>query len=224
MKRRFLSGGVILGVCAALVGAAGVQGAKPGSTDLQLVVNFTNLSTDGVRSDGQTCSEGQYCGGQQNVRAVLLDNSAGNFIFDTNDNARIDGGRRLVLDFHTPSTPFTNPLPVDVFIGTIVVDSSNPIPGDNLRTMTTGQTLQRRTRIGWVDGNTSYAVAWNGPENDGHGFLNIHCDGNDGTSCIQWTVTPGGTAGLYSSPTKGNVTETYYGSYTMPFSATLFKQ
>lgn len=119
-----------------------------------------------------------------------------NFVSDTNDNTRLDGGRRLRLDFHTQPVP--NPLlssfDVDAFIGTTGATGDSATDGD-----------------------------WNGPEN-GHSFWNFRCDLDNGSACTQWTVTPGGTAGLYSVPTKGNAVETFYASYTMPFSMTLTKQ
>jgi hypothetical protein len=90
----------------------------------------------------------------------------------------------------------------------------------------------RRTRINWVQGNLQYILAWNGPENGPppihHDFVTFTC-ATYASVCTSWTVTPGteggtGLAGLYSIPTKGNATETYLGSYTMPFSITLTKQ
>jgi hypothetical protein len=67
--------------------------------------------------------EGLYIDGVDNVRAEIV----GNFVFDTNDNARLDLGRRLVLNFRGEGVVPPSPIPpsgayaVDVFIGTIGV-------------------------------------------------------------------------------------------------------
>jgi hypothetical protein len=99
-------------------------------------------------------------------------------------------------------------------------------PSDNLKFMHAGQSLQRRARFAWVDGSLQYSLRWDGPENL-HTFLNFQCDVDNGAAspqCTQWTVTPQGLAGLYSTPAKNQNGDTYYGSYSMPFAMTLFKK
>src|SRR3954452_402848 len=150
-----------------------VQAAgKPDSSDLLLVVTLRDAGTDGVQSDG-----GSYTSGQMNVRAVLVGNDAGNFVFDTNDNARKDGGRRLVLDFHGQTgTPFPANVPIliDTFFGTL---SGGSADDGNLRTLALGQSLTRRGPIGWSVGTTAYALRWHGQ--NGAGLLRFTCVGVD---------------------------------------------
>ena len=207
--RLLLTTGVLLLLAAS---NHGLDAAKP-TSDVPLTVTLGDALTDGLRSD-----DGIYVSGTQNVKAVLLSNSNGNFIFDTNNAAAFDGLRRLVIHFPTPPpSPLAQTFSADVFLGTLATDSS---PTSNLRTMSAGQTFPRRTRVSWVQGSTQYSLAWNGNlDGHNHGYVNFLCD--IGTSCTQWTVTPSGTAGLYSIPTKGNSSETYIGTYTMPFSMTL---
>jgi len=210
------------GVCLAL--NLTVLAAKPPSyVSVPLIVTLRDIAaTDGILSDG-----GPYTDGQQNVRAVLVATINGNLVFDTNDSAPTDGGRRIFLDFHGQTTPFPSdvPVPIDVFLGTISVSGQEP--SDNLQIMHAGQTLQRRARFAWVDGAVQYSVRWDGPEN-GHSFLNFHCDADDGavnpTHCTQWTVTPAGAAGLYSIPSKGKEVDSFYGNVSMPFSMTLLRK
>jgi len=146
MTKRWLIGTLTTSVLLWLA-ATGLQGAKP-SGALPLKVDFGIASgTNGLYGDGPYFDDGV-----ENVRAVLV---TGNFVFDTNDNARLDLGRRLVLDFHdqlpAPSPiPSHGPYSVDVFIGTIGVTGVPAADGD-LRTMTANQTLYRRARIGWVE-------------------------------------------------------------------------
>lgn len=210
--RLFLTTGVLLLLAASNYG---LDAAKP-AADVPLTVTLGDALSDGLRSDG-----GIYLNGTANVKAVLLSNSNGNFIFDTNDATGVDLGRRLKIDFKGQVGPFASrpAFPADVFLGTLATNSD---PTNNLRTMSLGQTLARRTRVSWVEGSTQYSLAWNGTlDGHSHGYVNFRCD--IGSPCTQWTVTPGGLAGLYSIPTKGNSTETYIGTYSMPFSMTLQK-
>ena len=225
MNRGSLLACYALAVAATLIDGATVGAASKPVTyvSVPLLVSLRDAAaTDGVLSD----NGGFYTDGQQNVKAVLVANINGNFVFDTNDQSNIDGGRRLVLDFHgQPNLPFAAPVPfpVDVFLGSLPVNSTDT---DNLQTMRAGETHQRRTRLAWVDGDQQYSLRWDGPEN-GHTFLSFHCDIDDGAvtpHCTQWTVTPDGIAGLYSVPTKGKTVDTYYGAYSMPFSMTLLKK
>ena len=187
-----------------------------------MIVSLSDLTADGVLSDN-----GTYTSGQQNVRAVLLANTNGNFVFDTNDQSGIDGGRRLVLDFRGQSTPFPSAVafPVDAFIGTLPVDVNTPNPLDNLQTMRAGDTLQRRARLAWVDGSKQYSLRWDGSDN-GHTFLSVSCvSETTGVKpvCKEWTVTSAGPVGLYSIPTKGRDIETAYPDVSMPFTMTLIR-
>jgi len=222
MNKRWLLACVTF-AAAGLSGTATVKAVKPSPfVEVSVIVSFQNAPADGVKSDG-----GAYTDGQQNVRAVLLANSNGNFVFDTNDGNG-DGGRRLYLDFNGQTTPFLSatPIPIDVFLGTLAINGGDP--SDNLQFMHVGQTLQRRARWAWVEGAVQYSLRWDGPENDYHSFLNVLCDVDDGavspTHCTKWTVTPGGIAGLYSFPAKGKEIDTYYGRVTMPFAMTLIKK
>jgi hypothetical protein len=218
MRTRWFFGTATVSACVWLAAGVGLQGAKPLSSEVPLIMSLRSIAaTDGLLSDG-----GTYTSGERNVRAELLPQSNGNFVADTNDKAGIDGGRRLWIDFHGQAGPYQSSpaFPADVFIGTLPVDPNNP---DNLLAMTAGQTLQRRTRIGWDDGAEGRGLRWDGL--DGHGFLNFKCNQVEGTTCKEWTVTPGGTAGLYSTTTsKGKTTESYYGSFTMSFEMTLTRK
>ena len=227
MAKRWLIGTLTTSVLLWLA-ATGLQGAKP-SGALPLNVHFaptSDLSTPSSPCLSTQCGflygDGPYSDGEGNVRAVLV---TGNFVFDTNDNARLDFHRRLVLDFNNqpdvPSGIPAGPYPVDVFIGTIGVTGVPAADGD-LRAMITGQTLHRRARIGWTEGTQSYSLRWDNPVNNVDGLLKFHCDFGD--PCQQWTMTPDGPAGLYSISSGKKPTETYYGSYNMPFSATLTAQ
>jgi len=214
MAKRWLIGTLTTSVLLWLA-ATGLQGAKP-SGALPLDVDFGSATTNGLYGDGP------YFDGVHNVRAEIV----GNFVFDTNDNARLDLGRRLVLDFHdqlpAPSPiPSHGPYSVDVFIGTIGVTGVPAADGD-LRTMTEDQTLYRRARFGWVEGTKSYSLRWDNIENHNDGLLKFHCE--LGTPCQEWTMTPDGQAGLYVITSGKKPTETHVGSYNMPFSATLTAQ
>ena len=224
MKRRAFLGGLTLTAGACLALSLPALAAKPPSfVEVPLIVSLSDLTgADGVLSDN-----GIYTSGQQNVRAVLLANTNGNFVFDTNDQPGIDGGRRLVLDFRGQATPFPSAVafPVDAFIGTLPVDFNTTNPLDNLQTMRAGDVLQRRARLAWVDGSKQYSLRWDGPDN-GHTFLSVRCEAESSgvkPVCVQWTVTPDGIAGLYSIPTKGKEVDTLHGSVSMPFSMTLRK-
>jgi len=146
-----------------------------------------------------------------------VDNDWGNFVFDTNDDERFESGRRLVL--HLPSAP--NPVIADVFLGTIGPAADAQLDGD-LRALTTGSPpLYRRMNISWVDGNLRYSLRWNGM----NGTLNasFSCVAPTTGACTRW-IASGGDASLYSIPTKGRTTETYIGTYPMPFEMTLDRQ
>ena len=188
---------------------------------------YRSTWTLGATTTSGLYGDGPYFDGADNVRAVLVDNVTGNFVFDTNDNARLDLHRRLVLDFHSqdrlPSSPIpaSGPYAVDVFIGTIGVTGVAADDGD-LRAMTAGETLYRRARFGWVAGSKTYSLRWDNVENNGDGLLSFHCDLGD--PCQQWTMTPDGQAGLYAITSGKKPTETRVGSYNMPFSATLTAQ
>lgn len=220
MAKRWLIGTLTTSVFLWLA-ATGLQGAKP-SGALPLNVDFGSATTtsglsttaNGLYGDG----DGLYIDGVRNVRAEIV----GNFVFDTNDNARLDLSRRLVLNFRDQDVP----LPVspdgsyfvDVFIGTIGVTGVAAEDGD-LRTMTANQDLNRRARIGWIEGTKSYSLRW---DNTVKNVLRFHCD--FGAPCQQWTMTPDGPAMLYSISSGKKPTETYIGSYNMPFSAILTPQ
>jgi hypothetical protein len=231
MTKRWLIGTLTLSGLLWLTATTGLQGAKP-SGALPLNVDFGSYrslpctSCPGGATTTGLYGDGLYIDGVDNVRAVLV---TGNFVFDTNDNARLDLGRRLFLDFHGQSVP--SPIPpsgayaVDVFIGTIGVTGVAADDGD-LRAMTAEQTLYRRARIGWTEGTKSYSLRWDNPVNNVDGLLSFHCDFGD--PCQQWTMTPApapapvdGQAGLYSISSGKKPTETYIGSYNMPFSAIL---
>jgi hypothetical protein len=222
MKRRSAFGAFAVSVAACLTLTASARASKDAFVSVPLIVSLRDLATDGILSDG-----GTYTDGLQNVRAALVANTNGNLVFDTNDGSG-DGGRRLFLNFQGQPTgtplPSAVAFPIDVFLGTLPVVTNAT---DNLQIMSAGQTLQRRARWAWVDGAFQYSVRWDGPEN-GHSFLNVHCDADDGavgpTHCTRWTVTPGGIAGLYSIPAKGREIDTYYAAVTMPFSMTLLKK
>ena len=217
MTKRWLIGTLTTSVLLWLA-ATGLQGAKP-SGALPLDVDFGSDPASGLYGDGL----GRYIDGSDNVRAVLLDNDFGNFVLDTNDNARLH--RRLVLDFHgqpglPSSIPSNGAYSVDVFLGTLGVTGVPAADGD-LRAMSVGQTLSRRARIGWVEGTKSYSLRWDNTVNDN--LLRFDCELGD-PSCYQWKMTPDGPAGLYSITSGKNPTEKHLGSYTMPFSATLTPQ
>ena len=72
-----------------------LQAARPRLTERPLTMTLRDTVSDGLRSDGTP-----YQHASDNVRAVLVANDFGNFVFDTNDNAALDGLRRLTLDFH----------------------------------------------------------------------------------------------------------------------------
>lgn len=192
-----------------------VAAGKPGATDLPLIVTLRNQTGDGVQSDGDA-----YRSGDQNVRAVLVANDNGNFVFDTNDNSRIDGSRRLVLNFGSQPVPngLASSFSVDTFLGTLITSTS-----DDLRAMVLNQVMYRRGPIGWTDGSLGYAVRFSGL--DGSGVLAFTCTAVDATHyCSNWTVAPTGPAVLDSMPTKGSSTRTIYGTYNMPFEMYLSKK
>ena len=203
---------VVAAVClaAVLTGPVALQGAKPVVNEVRLNVSFRDLASDGVNSDG-----GSYQDGIANVRAVLVANDWGNFVFDTNDDAAVDGGRRLVLN--SPSGVIS----ADVFIGTIGVTGNASTDG-NLRTLLeTSGPLPRKMNVSWVAGNLLYSLRWNGI--NGASISIFKCVASPSGTCIQWTAS-GGDAGLYSIPTKGRATETYLGTFSMPFEMTLDHQ
>ena len=216
MQNRMLCGAVAAMALASLAPMERLHAAKPSSPDVPVAMLMRDNLADGIRSDGL----GEYRHGLLNVRSVLN----GNFLFDTNDNSRLDLGRRLHLDFHGQSTPVFSTLDVDVFIGSLGAAGNPSVDGD-LRVMSLSQILLRRTRINWVDGNLQYHLRWDGPDN-GHGFLAFTCTVHNGTVCTRWSVAPNGNglAGLYSIATKGNATEIPHGTYSMPFEMTLDRQ
>ena len=231
MTKRWLIGTLTLSGLLWLAATTGLQGAKP-SGALPLNVDFGSYrslpctSCPGGATTTGLFGDGPYFDGVDNVRAVLIDNDFGNFVFDTNDNARLDLNRRLVLHFHgQPGVPpgilADGPYSVDVFIGTIGVTGVPAADGD-LRAMSAGQTLYRRARFGWVEGTKSYSLRWDNIENHNDGLLKFHCE--LGNPCQEWTMTPDGQAGLYVITSGKKPTETHVGSYNMPFSATLTAQ
>jgi len=192
-----------------------IAAGKPGSTDLPLIVSFRDGTADGVKSDGDV-----YRNGEQNVRAVLVANDNGNFVFDTNDISRIDGSRRLVLNFGGQSLPngLSQSLDIDTFLGTLITTTS-----DDLRAMVQDQEMFRRGPITWSAGSLVYAVRFSGQ--DGSGVLSFTCTAVDTSQhCSNWTVKPTGKAVLDSTPAKGSSTRTIYGTYDMPFEMYLSKK
>src|SRR4051794_38917967 len=80
----------------AILMSSSVTAAPPGAqtTDMGLNVSVTtDPAFGGVLNDG-----GVYTNGKDNVEAVLLANTYGNFIFDLNKTGH-DGHRRLVIMF-----------------------------------------------------------------------------------------------------------------------------
>ena len=214
MTKRALMGTVAASGLFVWAAGGSIQGAKPPG-DVPLVVDFGADTSMGLYAD----EGGVYTNGQQNVRAVILDN--GNFVFDTNDNSRTDGGRRIVIDFHGQPfapAPAAGPHEADAFLGTLgLLDQ----PADDLKAMTAGGPNRlRRTRIGWSENGQEYSLRWDGLGGDG--YFTFHCE--VGAPCTEWTVTPTGPASLYlmTPSSKGKpATETPIGQYTMPFSITL---
>lgn len=208
-------------VCAMVAGTTLMAAGKPGSSDTPLTLTVRDLPDDGVKSDG-----GSYVNGQANVRAVLVANENGNFVFDTNDNTRVDGRRRLRLNFagqegQYNSVPFSTSieLDIDTFLGTLAGGLADF--GD-LRALLAGQSLTRRGPVSWTDGSRQYALRWNGQTSaDGQftaGLLRFTCTADNTASCTAWTVAPTSpVAVLDSVPTKGASTQTVYGYFNMPF-------
>lgn len=196
--------------------AAAVQAARPRLTELPLNMTLRDFGSDGLRSDGTS-----YQDGDQNVRAVLVANDWGNFVFDTNDDTSVVESRRLTLDFHGVG-PFSSPITVDAFVGTIG-NTGNAVADGNLRTMTLESgPLSRRMNLSWVQGSTQYSLRWNGIA--GATLVTFTCTDEDGAGvCKQWRAESS-LAGLYSIPTKGRATETSHGTFAMPFEATLDRQ
>ena len=222
MQIRSVLGAVALLVCTLLAATAGLQSKGPPPSNWPVKVSLTNSAADGVVSDGLFCSNSadHYCSGDGNVRAEMLANTQGNFVFDTNDRSRTDGGRRLVLNLGTEV------LHVDAFIGTIGVTGTNA--DGNLRTMAVGDPpLSRRTRISWVEESVQFSLRWDGFSPDSYIAFTCQEDNGlvEGRECKRWTASPlGDDARLYSVPAKGGTTETFLGTYSMPFSMTLVRQ
>lgn len=213
MAKRVSWGTVVVGGLVLMSGAV-TEGAKP-AADLPVAVDFGGEQSPGLYSDGT----GLYVHGQQNVRAVILAN--GNFVFDTNDNTRTDGGRRITIDFGGDGV-----FQADAFLGTIGVTGT--AADGNLATMAVGTLLQRRTRIGWSEDGQEYSLRWDGlvptvgaaPD----GYFNFSCTAGSPGACSAWTVTPTGPASLYlmTPSSKGKPAgETLIGQYTIPFAITL---
>jgi hypothetical protein len=215
-------------VCAVLAGATLLAAGKPGASDTALAVTVRDLPDDGVKSDGLP-----YVNGQANVRAVLVGNDNGNFVFDTNDNSRVDGGRRLRLNFAGQSgqyqkVPFSTDveLDIDTFFGTLAGGLADD--GD-LRALKLNESLTRRGPISWTDGSRQYGLRWNGQTSaDGKftaGLLLFTCTADNGSSCTAWSVSPTSPiAVLDSVPTKGSSSQTVYGYFSMPFEFQLTKR
>jgi hypothetical protein len=230
MPKRFALGAAILCSGALLVLTGRLESKGPPVPNWSVSVSLRNLVGDGIVSDGSSCSVDQYCSGEQNVRAEILVNSEGNFVFDTNDAAAQDGGRRFVLNFGAANSildsryPFGSgtPFQVDTFIGTLGVNLNGSDP--SLTTMAFNDVVDKRMRITWVNGKLQYNLRWDG--SSGRGFVSFTCISSNGSTCSEWTASPASTAkaGLYSIPTKGKATEAYYGEYAMPFSMTLVRQ
>lgn len=225
MKARFV-GGLLISAGAGLLFASTMLAAgKPGSSDVPLEVSIANSNGYGVYNDGG----GWYISGSQNVRAVLVNNTNGNFVFDTNDNSSIDGARRLHLVFPTQvptGSPFApnSELDIDAYFGTLGLTGTSA--DGNLRTMAAGQTLLRKGPISWVQGSLQYALRFDGGRvgTQQVGLLSFTCNSSDALGCSNWTLVPTGVAQLDSTPTKGASTRTVYGVINMPFLMTLTRQ
>jgi hypothetical protein len=225
---KWLSRAAVTSVCVTLSVIAPRAAGKPGATDTALSVAVRSLTSDGVKGDGAG-----YVNGQANVKAVLVANDNGNFVLDTNDNTKVDGGRRLRLNFagqqgqYVTAPLSTNiDLDVDVFFGTLAGGLADF--GD-LRSLLVNQSLTRRGPISWTDGERQYNLRWNGQtSSDGQftaGLLRFTCTSDNGAACTAWTVAPTTpVAVLDSTPTKGSSTQTVYGYFSMPFELYLTKR
>lgn len=184
--------------------------------DLPAEVTFRNAPGDAVRGD----AVGPYADGTQNVRAIMTGFQEGNLVFDTNDK-RVDGGRRIVLDF-PPGSGMADGT-ADVFMPMRSVDLV--AGGDDLRTLAVGASVRKRLFINWTAGKVNYHLRWNGA--NGAGFVTVTCTGPAttnavfGDTCGAWTFTATATDGsdkvsLYSSSAKGSYKETYISTISMP--------
>jgi hypothetical protein len=168
---------------------------------------------------------------------IQASGSPGNLQADMNEDASIDGQRRLILDFGAANTqadlnatayPFgpSTTLELDTYIATLGENFSNTDP--SLMTMpaspAAGSVVNKRMRIAWVTGNIRYHLRWdNAP---GRSFIAFTCQVSTGSACSAWTAEPalGSKAGLYGTPIKGKPSEVHYGDFRMPFSIELERQ
>jgi hypothetical protein len=193
----------------AIVVAGSAFAARPSRAELPVDLNFRDWATDGVLSDG-----GVYAHAVSNVRAVLVGSSEGNLVFDTNANVKTDGGRRLCLNFQSQVGMALRCEDVFVAMRSVNFDGS-----DDVRSLTYGQSYQKRLAISWADtaAGLQYHLRWNGPD-AGHAFITVTCTDPAAVkvgSCRTWTSNADGAAGLYSNPLKGASSDTFVGTVVM---------
>lgn len=212
----------IVAIAAFVAAHVHLQAAKPGRANLPVIVSFHDRVGDGVVSDG-----GSYVDGVSNVSAILTGNSEGNLVLDTNAQNG-DGGRRVCFHFGSQGLPsgFPSQRCEDVFTA---MRSVNFDGADDLRSLVYQQAFQKRLNISWADSvaRVTYYVRWNGETSLGQTFITVTCTDPSATepgSCTQWSASPDGPAGLYSTPLKGNSTQTYLGTYSLPFLLTIDKK
>lgn len=200
---------LILTACAATPARS-----QPTRADLPVEVTFRNAPGDAVQGDAINL----YRDGVNNVRAILTGFSEGNLVLDTNDGTRKDGGRRVRLFFAGQANMADGA--ADVFMPMRSVDLVGG--GDDLRTLTPGESEQKRLNITWTSGKTNYMLRWNGPEN-GHGFVTVTCTAPaplnaTGDSCGGWTFAAAAAdaAGLYTTASKGGYKEVLIATVSMP--------
>ncbi len=109
---------------------------------------------------------------------------------------------------------------MDVYIAT--QDGADPTQ------LKLNESTEKRLAISWAEGAYSYHLRHNGEIDPRHGSVLFTCTAASTSGCYQWNTTPTsgtlGTVGLYGNPIKGNVGETYLGSFYMPFQMTLTKK
>jgi hypothetical protein len=149
-----------------------------------------------------------------------MDNSQGNFTLDTSAKSGTVW-RHLLLDFaaHNESAPDGYEVPrfVDVLINTVEDAINNPA---DLRLLGAGQSQGRKLALSWPDtvAGLHYYLRHPGPEpQKGGDRVQVTCTVHDGSRCNQWTIRPLGSAALYACPLKNCRTETYVGTFSMPF-------